>query len=664
MGAKPLLAVVFLTWKASIRFRFFWVMLFLLALAVGVLPLIVKDDGSAAGMTQILITYTLSMITAIMGASTLWISAGSLANEIENHQLQMVVTKPIPRWQIWLGKWIGVMSMNFILLLFAGGIVFGMIEYRANKLTWDELKRMENRSDLDIALETVRSGWGIFEQDPENPKEPKSTTGPQPLLGQLSGELGGGFRQSIVKFEGTHGGKEPLLRSVNEMREDLAGIEEKKLRGELLVARASIPMTTEIGRGKMNLSNTNAPPVFREDPLETWIEQQVKGYWPKREAQLLAAKNEMERKMGIKPGDLSQELDSFERMEGLNGIREEIRGYSQILNPEEGLVFRFKKPRGWNPDEGERFAMRFYFEDTQVAYKHDRLYPFFFELGPGNQRLFRDAREFDARKIHEVLMSVSVPTNEEGKWVNMFDTNNVMSIAMYNGGQARLKVPYLDSRGRMGGEGIEMVYRETGFTTNYFRGLGIVFAWLGALAALGLFAGSFMSFEMSAFTCLGILVVIGVLGLAEDVVDEGTVMQTYSEGQRDKSYVDSFAVPALKVIVTLVKPIKDYSPIEKLTEGRSITWMQLIRAYAYIWGLSGLILGFLGSYILSSRQLALTSADGGGDSFLGTESLIVLLAVFVGMLLWGLIGALIVGIIGVAFVLYYKFMRNEHEKQV
>ncbi len=100
---------------------FLWVMLFLLALAVGVLPLIVKDDGSAAGMTQILITYTLSMITAIMGASTLWISAGSLANEIENHQLQMVVTKPIPRWQIWLGKWIGVMSMNFILLLFAGG---------------------------------------------------------------------------------------------------------------------------------------------------------------------------------------------------------------------------------------------------------------------------------------------------------------------------------------------------------------------------------------------------------------------------------------------------------------------------------------------------------------------------------------------------------------
>jgi len=662
MGAKPLLAVVFLTWKASIRFRFFWVMLFLLALAVGVLPLIVKDDGSAAGMTQILITYTLSMITAIMGASTLWISAGSLANEIENHQLQMVVTKPIPRWQIWLGKWIGVMSMNFILLLFAGGIVFGMIEYRANKLTWDELERMETRSDLDIVIEIIRSGNPVFVRDPKNDRLPLSSPEPQPLLGDLQDAMKGDplaleqIKNTIRALQG----KEPLLRPMDDMREELASFEERKLRDELLVARASIPMTAEIERRVLFQSNTNAPLSSRGDPLETWIDQQLDKYWPKRERQLLLEKNELERKVGVKPGDLSQELDSYERMEAINGIKEEIRGYSQILNPGEGLVFQFKKPRGWNPDETERFAMRFYFEDTQVAYKHDKLYPFLFQFGP-----FQPANiQFDARKVHEVPMPVSVSTGEKGKRVNTFDTNDVMSIAMYNGGQARLKVPYLDSRGRKGGEGIEMVYRETGFTTNYFRGLGIVFAWLGALAALGLFAGSFMSFEMSAFACLGILIVIAGLGLVQDVVDEGTVMQTYSEGKRDKSYVDSFAVPAFKVMVALVKPIKDYSPIEKLTEGRSITWMQLIRAYAYIWGLSGLILGFLGSYILSSRQLALTSADGGGDSFLGTESLIVLLAVFVGMLRWGLIGALIVGIIGVAFVLYYKFMRNEHEKQV
>jgi len=140
--------------------------------------------------------------------------------------------------------------------------------------------------------------------------------------------------------------------------------------------------------------------------------------------------------------------------------------------------------------------------------------------------------------------------------------------------------------------------------------LGIVFAWLGALAALGLFAGSFMSFAMSAFACLGVLIISFALGVVQDVAEEGTVMQTYTDGQRDKSYVD-VVIPAFKVMVKLIKPIKDYSPIEKLTEGRSISWQELLRAYGYIWGLSGMTLGVLGSIILSKRQLAITSTNGG-----------------------------------------------------
>ena len=179
--------------------------------------------------------------------------------------------------------------------------------------------------------------------------------------------------------------------------------------------------------------------------------------------------------------------------------------------------------------------------------------------------------------------------------------------------RAQLKVPFLDNRGRPGGEGVELMYHEGGFTKNYLRALGIVFAWLGALAALGLFAASFMSFAMSAFACLGVLIISFCVGLMQDVVEDGTVMQTYTDGKRDSSYVDSYAVPAFKVMISMIKPVKDYSPIEKLTEGRSITWGELTRAYGYIWGISGLTLGVLGSFILSRRQLAITSTNGGGS---------------------------------------------------
>src|SRR5260221_4681633 len=101
---KRILAISKLTWKAAFRFRLFWVMSALLLLCVVGLPLLVKDDGTARGFTQILLTYTLSIITTLLGFSTLWLACATLSRDVEECQMQMVAVKPIARWQIWLGK--------------------------------------------------------------------------------------------------------------------------------------------------------------------------------------------------------------------------------------------------------------------------------------------------------------------------------------------------------------------------------------------------------------------------------------------------------------------------------------------------------------------------------------------------------------------------------
>ena len=131
---QRLLAIAWLTWKAAFRFRLFLVVAVLLLAAVVGLPFLLKDDGTARGFTQILITYTLSVITALLGLSTLWLSCGTLARDIEECQIQVVATKPIARWQIWLGKWLGIMSLNAALLALSGASVYGLLQWRANKL--------------------------------------------------------------------------------------------------------------------------------------------------------------------------------------------------------------------------------------------------------------------------------------------------------------------------------------------------------------------------------------------------------------------------------------------------------------------------------------------------------------------------------------------------
>ena len=146
---QPLLAIARVTWKAAFRFRLFLVLLALLLAAVVGLPLLIQDDGTARGCTQILLTYTLSAITGLLGLSTLWLACGTLARDIEECQMQTLVTKPVARWQIWLGKWLGIMTLNTALLAIAGASVYALLEWRASRLPAAE--QQELRSQILVA---------------------------------------------------------------------------------------------------------------------------------------------------------------------------------------------------------------------------------------------------------------------------------------------------------------------------------------------------------------------------------------------------------------------------------------------------------------------------------------------------------------------------------
>ena len=141
---QRLYAIAWLTWKAALRFRLFLVVSALLLISVVGLPLLLKDDGTARGFTQILLTYTLTAITALLGLSTLWLACGTLARDIEECQVQMLAVKPIARWQIWLGKWLGIVSLDAVLLALSGACVYGLLQWRANRLPPDQQQVLRN----------------------------------------------------------------------------------------------------------------------------------------------------------------------------------------------------------------------------------------------------------------------------------------------------------------------------------------------------------------------------------------------------------------------------------------------------------------------------------------------------------------------------------------
>jgi len=75
-------------------------------------------------------------------------------------------------------------------------------------------------------------------------------------------------------------------------------------------------------------------------------------------------------------------------------------------------------------------------------------------------------------------------------------------------------------------------------------------------------------------------------------------------GKTGYSVVDHAAIPVFKVILGVVNLAKDFSPVDALSTGRSITWETLLRAaWQIILLLSGII-GGLGIWIFNRRELA------------------------------------------------------------
>ena len=597
-----------LTWKAAFRFRFFWVMAILLLFSVVGLPMMIKGDGTAEGLTQILITYTLSTIFFILGTGTLWLSAGTMARDIEDSQMQMIATKPIARWQIWMGKWIGIMALNVTLLVMVGVAVFGVVEYRAYRLTNEEFNRIKDQSDKEVFKTALKAGIDVFQRDEATLGFVKASKD-QPLLEQSRSTFFGTREGFMIKEFIDKNKVQPLLKPMEELRREVAGLEEKRLRKQVLIGRAKMTLK------EVKFARTPETVVPLKESYESQIEEEVRFQIEQEMADRLEVQRRIQSEGGAfeVPKELSEaEMNVFQARAELM-----LRTRMQVLEPGRGFQFQFAKPLGFDLPEDQRLILQFQFTDARQP-TSDEEYGVMYMYGPESRPdVELVPRQLTARRTHQVyLHGHTVDTNNVIQ--SIFGDDQTFCVTLVNAthrsGQyprpALLKLPFINEmNGEIDPSKVQLMYRESGFAINFIRALGILLAWLGIFAALGLFAAGFMSFPMAAFSCLAVLGISLFSPVMKEVLDDGTIMNTYTLGERDRSVVDWYAIPAFTLLVTLIDPVKDYSPISSLAEGESVTWGELAKAYSFIWGVSGWLLGLFGAIIFSRRQLAINGAQ-------------------------------------------------------
>jgi hypothetical protein len=152
---------------------------------------------------------------------------------------------------------------------------------------------------------------------------------------------------------------------------------------------------------------------------------------------------------------------------------------------------------------------------------------------------------------------------------------------------------------------MEVLYPEGGFALNFARGLGIIFCWLALIAAVGLMAASFLTFPVATFFSIALLLVALSSGTLSEAVGAGTVTAGNSEtGQMGHSGVDYVLIPMFKGLLAVTGMIQSFSPIDSLSTGRSISWLELGQACGQVVIVVGGAFAVAGIIFFNRRELA------------------------------------------------------------
>ncbi len=145
----------------GIRTKTAVVFMVLMAALLVVLPFTVAGDGvTLKSRIQSLLSYSLGSVGVLLSLLTVFLACSTLANEVRARQIFMIVCKPIPRWQFFAGKWLGIVVMDAALLLVAGAAVWAGTWYLRSQPTYPD-----DRAAVDTDVLTVRYGAKIEEPD-------------------------------------------------------------------------------------------------------------------------------------------------------------------------------------------------------------------------------------------------------------------------------------------------------------------------------------------------------------------------------------------------------------------------------------------------------------------------------------------------------------------
>jgi hypothetical protein len=134
------------TIKQALRMKLAAVFIVLLFVLLAVMGVSTTGDGTLKGRLQTFVSYSLSLTSLLLCLFTLVASVYTLTSDFEHRQIYTVLTKPVRRFELLLGKLFGVVLLDIgLLILFSAVIYFITINIpRFSNASEAELLRARN----------------------------------------------------------------------------------------------------------------------------------------------------------------------------------------------------------------------------------------------------------------------------------------------------------------------------------------------------------------------------------------------------------------------------------------------------------------------------------------------------------------------------------------
>lgn len=119
-GSHPVIGVARAIVEEAIGTRLSIVLVLLVLVSLPVLPLLLDPSERLAYRTQFFLTWALSVGSVLLSVITIALGCSSVSGDIESRRIHMALSKPLRRWEYLLGKWLGVVLLDLMLVGLVG----------------------------------------------------------------------------------------------------------------------------------------------------------------------------------------------------------------------------------------------------------------------------------------------------------------------------------------------------------------------------------------------------------------------------------------------------------------------------------------------------------------------------------------------------------------